>query len=349
MQFQGFVNLTPFAAQPLLLSDERGADVLTFVVKGTFSIHANRDATSLAIADEQPPPCVAPKYNGEPGASSVKYDADTALVKLGTDVVLVGHAYPTHLGATSVDVSLTVGPARLAARVYGDRVWTSTLGRWMASTPQPFDAMPLVYERAFGGWDRRSPDPAHHDYEPRNPVGVGFVAKKHPTLQDGAPLPNIENPHEPISSPADRPTPVGFGFIGPHWQPRARYAGTYDDRWKEREMPLLPHDFDRRFYSAAHPALTFQGFLRGGEPVEILNASPRGALRFWLPTAQPFATVRMKDGSTHRIGMALDTIVVDADEDRLYLVWRGSFPVHKRVHDVLWAKAQLAADRGASA
>jgi hypothetical protein len=346
VEFLGFVNLTPFAAQPLLLSDERGADVFTCVVKATFSLVHHREGTSLSIAEEQAPVCVAPVYNGDPAASSVKYDTETALTKLGTDVVLIGHAHAPRAGVTCLDVSLAVGPARSVVRVFGNRVWTTILGRWTASVPEPFEAMPLVYERAFGGWDRSSPDPARHDYEPRNPVGVGFIAKKQGTVREGAPLPNLENPADLIGSPADRPAPAGFGFIGPHWQPRAAYGGTYDARWQEQRMPLLPDDFNRRFYNSASPALALNGFLSGGEPVEVVNASPRGTLRFWLPAFRLVGTVRMKDGATHQIGMALDTVILNTDEDRLHLIWRGSLAIHKRVHDIMWAKAQLVADDG---
>jgi hypothetical protein len=106
-------------------------------------------------------------------------------------------------------------------------------------------------------------------------------------------------------------------------------------------MPLLPDDFDRRYYSAAHPALALQGFLRGGEPLEVLNASLGGPVRFLLPQLQPFGTVRMRNGDTDRIGMALDTIVIDTDIDRLSMVWRGSLSIQKRTHDIVWSKVQL--------
>ena len=338
---EGFVNLTPFAAQPFLLSDERGADIITFVAKGTFALRARGAPTRVTLADEQAPVCVAPKYYGEPGSSSLKYDTEVAPTKLGTDVVLVGHARPTLTRATYLDVSIAAGPARSTVRVFGDRCWTSSAGRWVPTPPQSFDAIPLVYERAFGGWDRTDPDPKRHGYEPRNPVGVGYVAK-HGVVQEGAPLPNLENPYEPITGPTDRPAPLGFGYIGGHWHPRAQFAGTYDDRWEKERMPLLPNDFDRRFYNAASPALVLSGFLRGGEPVEVVNSSAQGPLRFLLPTAQPFATMRMRDGTTQRAGMALDTVIVNTDEDQLLLVWRGSLPVQKRIYDVLWTKTQLA-------
>jgi hypothetical protein len=59
---------------------------------------------------------------------------------------------------------------------------------------------------------------------------------------------------------------AGFGFISPHWQPRAGLAGTYDASWQASRAPLLPVDFDRRHLNAVSPGLVAPGYLRGGEP-----------------------------------------------------------------------------------
>jgi hypothetical protein len=340
MQYLGFVNLTPFAAQPLLLNDQRGSDAFTCVVKGTFRLVQNGVRTMVTIADEQVPVCITSEHYGDPETSSLKYESESAAFKLGTDVALIGQARPPYR-STFVDVSLTVGPAKSVVRVFGNRAWTSTHGRWTASDPEPFEALPLVYERAFGGQDRTNPDPLRYEFEPRNPVGVGFVSKKYGMIREGLSLPNLENPFDLISSPTDRPAPAGFGYISPHWQPRAAYAGTYDEAWQKQRMPLLPDDFDQRYYNAAAPGLALRGFLLGGESVEVENASEQGTLRFSLPTFAPYCTVRMRDATTHRFGMVLDGVVVDADEDRLLLTWRGSVTVHKRFQDILWSKAQL--------
>ncbi len=335
----GFVNLTPFAAEQLLLGDERGGDVLTFVVKATYAMTPAASGIGLAVAEEQVPVQVAPEYYDDPETGSVKYDSDAVYTKLGTDVVLIGHAHAAG-DMTEMDVRLRVGPLGMTVRVFGDRVWTKTAGRWRISGPQPFQAMPLVYERAFGGWDRTNPDESKHEYEPRNPAGVGFLAKRGKP-HEGTPLPNLEDPRALIKRPKDRPAPVGFGFIGPHWHPRVQYSGTYDRRWEQKRMPLLPEDFDRRFYNAAHPMLAAGGFLQGGELVEVANASRHGFLRFQLPVAHPQATVKMKDGGLNRVPMNLDTVIVNTDDDRLFLVWRGSMSIQKKTHEMLWAKTQL--------
>ncbi len=337
----GFVNLTPFAAQPLLLSDEDGADLFTFILKATYAIVPGQRGQSLALADEQAPVRMAPEFYGEPGESSIKYESEAAPFKLATDVALLGHAYGRKARAGHVDVSLRAGPLAQVVRVYGDRVWERTLRRWTKSRPAPFEKIPLMYERAFGGWDRSHSDEAKHAYEPRNPVGVGFVAKKHGKVEEGSALPNLEHPRVAIKSPKDAPQPVGFGYLGHHWEPRVRYAGTYDRAWERERMPLLPKDFDPRYYNAAPPSLTARGYFEGGEIVEIDNAWAHGLLRFQLPVARPVATVRMKNGGTTRLGMNLDTVVINTDEDRVYLVWRGSVRIHKQIYQMLWAKTQL--------
>ena len=62
---------------------------------------------------------------------------------------------------------------RKALRIVGDRVWRGTT----RTAAKPFVKMPLVYERAFGGVDRQSPNP-ERDADWRNPVGIGFVISR---------------------------------------------------------------------------------------------------------------------------------------------------------------------------
>ena len=111
---------------------------------------------------------------GEPGECSYRLEPEMAFVKPATDVVLVGHAHATRPRTTSVDVELSVGPLRKRAVVTGDRHWSKGLLGPRASDPEPFETIPLVYERAFGGWDRSRDDEAKHTYDRRNPVGVGY-------------------------------------------------------------------------------------------------------------------------------------------------------------------------------
>ncbi len=332
---RGFVNLTPFAADMFLLQDEHGADVLTLVVKATFVLQAKG---ALEPLKPQSPVCPEPIFHGAPGSSSLKYETEAIFTKDATDVALLGHAHAPGGRTTEVEVSLRLGPLHKRVLVLGNRVWSRFLGSTTMSSPLPFERMPLTYERAFGGWDRSNPD--RPEAELRNPVGTGFIAHPSQAACDGLLLPNLEDPQHRIRHPSDRPPPACFGFIASHWQPRLRLAGSYDQAWKEERFPLLPKDFDRRHLNAAPADLQVPGFLSGGEPVEILNASARGPLRFRLPTRRFEGVVMLHSGRRHALPMSLDTVVIDTDEERLVMVWRCSLPIHRRVHEVVWAKVQ---------
>lgn len=228
-----------------------------------------------------------------------------------------------------MDVGFQVGNLTRTARVLGDRVWV----RGGMTKPQPFERIPLVWERSFGGWDRTASD-EKSKFEPRNPIGTGYRSTGG-TFEDGIRLPNVENPQERLSSYGDVVTPIGFGFTSASWQPRTSFAGTYDAAWTKERMPRLPRDFDRRFFNAAAPGLIAKGYLRGDEPVSMVGVSPLGQVSFSLPGApRPrcrVALVRKKDVS---ITTELDTVVVDADDDRVFLTFRGHTALRDSPHDV---------------
>jgi hypothetical protein len=319
-------NETPFAFEQVYVADEDGRPLLALVVKATYDLRED----GLHLAEQQVPVDLGGKSWGAPGESSYKFEPEGAFFKPATDVALIGHAYPPAKGATETLVALQVGPLKKAIRVLGERVWFKSMGRVAATPPLAFEKLPLTWERAFGGWDRM--DSERPTFEPRNPVGVGFRASpRH--FEEGLRLPNLEDPAEPLREFGQRVTPVGFGFTAPHWQPRARYAGTYDEAWNKTRKPLLPTDFDRSFFNAAAPGLVAPGYLKGDEAVVIVNASPRGRLAFMLPhQAPPAITVRL--GGPIAPEMHLDTVILDTDAHQVMLLWRGHVPLDRGPHDV---------------
>lgn len=321
-------NRTPFSFDMMGLANEEGRPLLLLVVKATYVF----GGSGLELADEQ----VSVKWGGEswgrPGESSDKYEPETAFIKPATDVVLIGHAYSPQKGATEGLVALQVGPLEKAVRVVGERVWFRSMGRVSATKPLPFDKLPLTWERAFGGWDRT--DPAKPAFEPRNPVGMGFRANPR-SFEEGLRLPNLEDPAEPLREFGQKVTPVGFGFTSPHWQPRAKFAGTYDEAWNKTRKPLLPKDFDRRFFNAAAPGFIAPGYLRGDEPVLIMGASTKERLAFRLPGQKaPVITVELVGGEDAKPELYLDTVILDTDAERVLLLWRGHVVLDGGVHDV---------------
>src|SRR5437762_614166 len=232
-------NGTPFAFEALFLADEEGRPLLVPVVKATYEISPR----GLTLAKEQIPLNPAGESYGEPGESSYRYEPECAFVKLATDVVLVGSACAPRSRTAEMLVAFQLGPLKKGARVVGDRVFFKAMGTIGMSRPMPFERIPLQWERAFGGWDRSDEHASKHEVELRNPVGVGFRARK-TRFEDGVRCPNLEDPTRPFKGWGDRPAPIGFGFLSPNWQPRAGYAGTYDESWQKERAPLLPRDFD---------------------------------------------------------------------------------------------------------
>ena len=57
---------------------------------------------------------------------------------------------------------------------------------------------------------------------------TGFRAR-HGRFEEGTRLPNLEDPSNPVQAYGQIVTPVGFGFTSPNWQPRASFAGTFDE------------------------------------------------------------------------------------------------------------------------
>jgi hypothetical protein len=329
-------NRTPFAFETAFATDEEGHSLVLPVVKATYSLTS---AAEPALAEKQAPPNLPGCLWGEAGKSSYKYEPEGTLAKLATDVVLIGHAHNL-TGVPEVHVRLRTGPLDKTVRVTGDRYWLQSLGTIFMTSPEPFEKIPLLYERAFGGWDRSHPDPDKHAFEPRNPVGTGFRSK-HGRFEDGIRLPNLEDPRDLLRDYGQTVAPAGFGFTSPDWQSRAKFAGTYDKQWMKERMPLLPKDFDRRFFNAASPGLIAPGYLKGKEPVSIENASPRGTLSFHLPgVPPPGCRVQLTGRRDALVETNLDTVIINTDEDLLILIWRGYLPVRNGPHDIVSIQIQ---------
>jgi hypothetical protein len=253
---------------------------------------------------------------------------DLVRTKTTTDVIVLGHAYAPHgQPVTKLDIQVRVGPVHKRLRVTGDRIW---IGRTMTS-PHPFVKMPLLYERAYGGYDKESLNTRNPQWEMRNPVGTGFALSA--SKLDGLRLPNIEYPDKLITTWNDRPAPAGLGPLCAHWQPRAGLAGTYDDKWEKERLPLLPYDFDDRYYQCAPSDQLPPEFLKGGEPVALINLTPGGVLRFMLPkVVLGFETFLFTGERQVHERPSLHTVIIEPDFPRVSLVWHTSLPCHPKVY-----------------
>lgn len=324
-------NHTACEVETLFSNDENFRPLVAPIIKATFDIAENGQ---LRFAKEQVPVNLEGEYLGDPESSSYIYEPECVFTKLATDVVVIGDAVSNRGPVSHLMVEISVGQLHKRIGVIGDRRWVKQSVGYAISDITPFEVMPLTYENAFGGWDRRHEDPNLQGFEARNTLGKGFYRHDVDHFDLPMPLPNLENPDDLISSIKDRPQPWSCGFTLPHWQPRAKYAGTYDQQWTEQRSPLLPKDFDRRFYSGASEGLVAEGFLVGNEAVVLKNMTANGQLAFYLPSARPPICKINTVDSTEYVKTKLDTIIINAKTMQLQLIWRHFLLLTRDFHEV---------------
>jgi hypothetical protein len=322
-------NQTPFAADYGWVMDKEGNRVWLVVTKASFDILRSG---RCQLAAENEPVRDAAQCWGEMGQSSLMHEADLLGVKPTTDVLLRGDAIsPGGRAAAWLEVSLRVGTIHKRLRVTGDRVWgRGALGPVM-SEPAPFHSMPIVYERAYGGWDRSAPEPQDHRLDDRNPVGTGFAVRSQGC--EGQRVPNVEYRDQLISTWQDRPVPAGLNAVDCAWSPRRQLAGTYDDAWRKRRFPLWAEDLDTRYFNCAPSDQQTQQPLVGGERVEVTGMSEAGGLAFELPRVRLGFRTRFGRRRVEHEGM-LCTVLVEPNAARVSMAWQTWLVCNREADDL---------------
>ena len=319
-------NRTPFNAALAVFADPRGVETAYVAVKAAFDLGAE----GLQPSARPVPLLPGDVFWGDPETTGLRAAGELTLCKPATDIAMLGHAVAPHEGQRAMPVSLRVGAVASTLLVAGPRRWQRRGLQWKPSEPAPFERVPLRWELAFGGFERVSDGAVAREFEPRNPVGRGFIGRRESAFED-RPLPQIEHPDDRLEDPRQRCTPVGWAPIAPFWAPRRGYGGTYDAAWQQRRAPFLPKDFDERFLQTAPPALIAPGYLQGGEPVRVAGCRPRGeVLAFDLPHCS-LATVFRFRGGEQAVALRLDSVIVEPDLPRLQMVWRAGFAVDKHL------------------
>lgn len=304
--------------------DRDGGDLLLLWAALSFDLPQPGSRAQPSLAAGQPPPSAGPIWFGEPGLSSAIWEAPIAYARPTCEVhVRADACAPEGRAVTELPVGVRVGECVQQAVVVGERRWTA-LGD--ISPPLSFERVPLVWENAFGGaslLDAKA-------IEMRNPIGIGMYSGAGEASNQR--LPFIEHPQQRIRSLGDRPEPVGFLPRGTGWEPRSRYAGTYDDAWTQTRCPLWPLDFDERFFLAAPPALIAPQRFVGGEPVVLVGMDPQGDLAFELPRARVSASCRFSRRTEER-ELELDIVSIDVIGKRLSLVFRATVAAHRELEE----------------
>lgn len=321
-------NKTPYAAEGTWVQDKDANKLRLTIVKATFDIRANG---STHLSDEQLPVLRMAEPISEPD-KSLTYESDLLGVKPCTDILVNGNAWaPGGKRRPSIDVQITAGRVKKRLRVFGERVWERGLMGMDISGAQEFESMPIIYEKAYGGWDRLSPDPTEHRMDDRNPIGTGFSIQKAHCV--GMRLPNVEYPDHLIGSWKHRPPPAGFNAVHCSWSPRRNLAGTYDDQWLENRFPLWAEDFDPRYHNCAPRDQQAPGFFRGGEVVDLINLSREGRLTFKLPTVRlSFQTRFGAERVEHQAQLC--TVILEPEIPRVIMSWQTHLVCNHRVDEL---------------
>ena len=270
---------------------------VTVVVKATFAFTLDAAMTRIDAEDI----LRAEIHHNKNPMRSVRATGDLAPFQPVADVVLTGHACaPTGTTVESLSVRLVVfregSLIDKTLHVRGDTAGAETV---------PFDCIPLMYERAFGGigWEE-------------NPLGVGAGAAT------SAKSPNVIDPAEPKRV-------AGFGPISRGWPIRKRLLGAADRKALDRPIAEVPVGFDWAYFQSA-PLDQRTEYLVGNEWIVLDGMNPDYAhIQSYLPAARGFARVHgvADGGSGHLLTLVADTLRIDADALVCSVTWRGSFPV----------------------
>lgn len=317
-----FYNYTPFAPMRFESLDVNDAPFQVVILRGTFDIIPN---AALRPALDQEPIVLTDEFYQQPNTSSVRFESELAPYKPRSDIIINATAYaPGGKALPRWQIGVQVGKREKRLLVTGSRHWQHHLvGGWKISDPEPCTEVPIKYENAYGGqWQKEEEGGVCEE----NPVGVGYVNKKHLDKSQPVPAPRVMSPDDPVMELGKYYRPEGLSVITKSWLLRRQYGGTYDEQWLNERHPYLPGDFDYAFYNCAHPDLVYEGYLRGNEAVVLHRLHPEHEiLRFGLPNCEALIVLHYADGKTGLCKLNLDTLHLEVAVNRAYLVWRGQF------------------------
>jgi len=241
---------------------------------------------------------------------------DEAVRKDVGEFIVLGKAMaPACKAVRQLPVQVRVGPVEKRLIVSGKRDWesiTGTLGQ-----PGEFIIQDIGYEYAYGG-------AAFSE----NPVGLGADVKELVSGYNGQPLPQVEYPNDLMLS-RNRPIkPASFSQVQVAWPQRQKYAGTYDDRYLQKDMPGFARDLDWRFFQIAAPDQWHQGYWKADEAFEILHMHEKmPLLKGQLPGVVGRCFVNKLDEGENKfseIPLQLDTVWLCPNDDLGWVLFRGS-------------------------
>lgn len=276
----------------------RGQLRVTVIVKATFSL-VHQGLMKIARPD---PIFTADIHHGNNPVRTVRYSSDLAPYLPATDVLLTGHAYaPAGERAAWVTAGISIldGYEPVFEKYLDVRGDADRDGKI-----KPFEKMPLVYERAYGG-------PGWED----NPFGVGATS-------GGRGEPNV-------FYIGDHRRSAGFGPWSAHWPARKKLVTAEVRRALSAAIAEIPEGFDWSYFHAA-PGDQRCPFLGGSEWVVLQGLRPDlRRVRTRLPAVKARALVFWAGEAPVEEPLELigDTLRLDPDRGVCSVTWRRSFAV----------------------
>ncbi len=287
--------------------DENGHEVWVIVGKQTWKFDGLnwQNVGNSEIYDD-------PVYMGEPGYSAMINDHEFAYFKQNTDVLIYGKARSyAKKPVPYLECRLLIDEhIDKTIAVHGERVWIEHAGTVTVSDPSKFIEKDIDYTRAIGG-------------DIRNRVGTGLASSTKKLCEQT--VPSVFYPQENWEPSGQKSRVAGFGPIPPFFESRMIHAGTFDDDWAEFRRPLLPTNFDKRFYQSAPLDQQCKGYLIGGERLVMSGFCHDDTISFRIPKEKYTAKAKFLDIEQSQ-DMAIYTVFVDAEEKTISISYSSNFP-----------------------
>lgn len=366
-----------------------GGLLLACVARRTYSLSPTG---KLSLADSQSPLTLEPVLSDHPndGCATLEDDIDLCAPKDATDIIVRGTAQ-SKKKTRELFVAVALGKAVRRLRVSGERrAEIAPDGAVKFSQAEGFERLPLSLGVAYGGYDefaqdRLAPPLQEHIYllghkpvglfaYPRNAAGTGYFLDLERSRANGAKLPRIEDPSDPLTPERffvpvpeawmDAPIPAHLGFL--HHASYPRFVRLFGDllphlppQRKIREIDLgCGTDLDNlaalgqgeihpRGLQSASPGLAVER-LRGDELGILQNlSSDAEEIRFSLPGEAPQFALQVPDvKKVFSPRPVLQTVRIDADKREVSLTWCATVPLLARAQQSFLDACDLGVEWG---
>lgn len=187
---------------------------------------------------------------------------------------------------------------------------------------------------------------------PRNPCGKGYLIKASAEALESLKLPNLEDPADLLTPERlevgetlrwpKMPLPQATAWLPYEWFPRICCTGFMpvfapkEAIFAEQSRGLIPETVFRNARSdnpdvfsitcGASPGLQVP-YLRGDEPMNLQNVHAKlSAISLKLPGDRPRIWTDGRKGKMNKTDPVIQTVLIEPDEMRVSIVWRGSAP-----------------------